>query len=92
MNRQTHRCPEEEGAVAAEPEDPTAELLRRVLAGTREPDVSQTRENASSDRISRFTASQGLARLVLDQIEDMGECDQPRVRTRACEESSGKAS
>ena len=36
--------PEEEGVEAtAEPEDPSAELLRRVLAGAREPDVSRVK-------------------------------------------------
>ena len=34
---------EEEGEVAAEPEDPPTELLRRVLAGSREPDVSRVK-------------------------------------------------
>ena len=36
--------PEEEGGeVTAEPEDPSAELLRRVLAGDREPDVPRVK-------------------------------------------------
>ena len=77
--------PEEEGREAtAEPEDPSAELLRRVSGGAREP-------NASSDRISKFAASQSVSRLVHDQIEDVGERDQPRARDRASEESSGTA-
>ena len=33
----------EEGEATAEPEDPSAELLRRVLAGAREPDVSRVK-------------------------------------------------
>ena len=70
--------PEEEGGEAtAELEDPSAELLRSVCAGAREP--SQTCENASSDRISRFAASQSVGGLVHDPVEDVGELDQPRV-------------
>ena len=33
--------PEEGGDDRAEPEDPSTELLRRVLAGSREPDVGE---------------------------------------------------
>ena len=35
--------PEEEGEGAAEPEDPSTELLRKVLAGSREPDISRVK-------------------------------------------------
>ena len=34
---------DEGGEATAEPEDPSAELLRRVLAGSREPDVSRVK-------------------------------------------------
>ena len=68
--------PEEEGGEAtAEPEDPSAELLRRVLAGSREPDDSRVK----LARISRFAANHSVAGLVHDPIEDVGERDQPRV-------------
>ena len=44
------------GEATAEPEDPSAELLRRVLAGAREPDVSRVKLAImpSSYKISRF--------------------------------------
>ena len=46
--------PEEEG----EPEDPSTELLRRVLAGSREPDVSQVK----LAKMPAPTGSRGLLR------------------------------
>ena len=33
--------PEEEVEIAAEPEDPSTELVRKVLIGNREPDISR---------------------------------------------------
>ena len=48
--------PEEEGEVAAETEDPSTELLRSVLAGSREPDVSR----AKLAKIPAPTGSRGL--------------------------------
>ena len=45
--------PDQEEEVAAEPEDSSTELLRRVLAGSREPDVSRVKMPAS-------TGSRGL--------------------------------
>ena len=40
---ETPPLPEEEGEVAAEPEDPSTELLRKVLAANREPDVPRVK-------------------------------------------------
>ena len=40
---ETPPLPEEEGEVAAEPEVPSTELLRKVLAGSPEPDVSRVK-------------------------------------------------
>ena len=36
-------CPKKKERVPAEPEDPSTELLRKVLAGSREPDVSRVK-------------------------------------------------
>ena len=57
--------PEKEEAGEGEPEGPSTELLRRVLAGNREPDTSRVKlaKIASSDGILRI-AGEGLARLV----------------------------
>ena len=74
--------PEEGGGEAtAEPEDPSAELLRRVLSGVREPDVSRVKlaKMPAPTGFSRFAASQSVAGLVHDPIGDVGERDQPRV-------------
>ena len=76
--------PEGEGGEATvEPEDPSAELMRRELAGAREPDVSRV-------KLASFPAK-SVAGLVHDPIEHVGERDQSRVCDRACEESSGTA-
>ena len=48
--------PEEEGQVAAEPEDPSTELLRKLLAESREPDVSRVK----LAKMSAPTGSRGL--------------------------------
>ena len=48
--------PEEEGEVAAEPEDPSTDLLRKVLAAAREPDVSRVKLS----KMPAPTGSRGL--------------------------------
>ena len=48
--------PEGGGAGTAEPEDPSAELLRRVPAGRREPDVSRVKHA----KMPNPTGSRGL--------------------------------
>ena len=68
--------------LPAEPEDLSTELLRKVLAGNREPDISRV-------KLAKMPAGEGMARLVHDQAQDVGQRDQPRVRGRTREESSG---
>ena len=55
QTRQFHRCLKKEEATA-EPEDPSAELLRRMLAGAREKDVSRVK----LARLPAPTGSRGL--------------------------------
>ena len=59
------RLREEGGEATAEPEDPSAELLKRVLAGAREQDVSRVK----LARMPAPTGSEGLP----PAKEDVGE-------------------
>ena len=72
--------PEEGGDDTAEPDDPSTELLKKGVGCKSRAGclTCQTCENASSDRISRFAASQSVARLVHDPVEDVGERGQPQ--------------
>ena len=47
--------------------------------------------DASSNGILGITAGESVARLVHDQAQDVGKCDQPRLRGRTREEGSGSA-
>ena len=74
--------PDEEGGNdTAEPEDPSTEPIEKGVGWKSRVGcfTCQTCENASYDRISRFAASQSVARPVHDPVEDVGERDQPRV-------------
>ena len=71
----------EEGDVAAEPEDPTTELLRKVLAGSRGPDVSRVKLT----KMPALMGSRGLRWakawqdwFMHDQTEDVGQHDGAR--------------
>ena len=74
--------PEEEGEVTAEPEDPSTELLRRMCAGAREPDVSRVKlaRTPAPTRSRGLPPTNAWQRLVHDPVEDVGERDQPRSK------------